>query len=442
MFDKYFNPLQSVVSPVPIAASSRPVDPSGTPLSISIKHAPATSTLSTTQETQSLVITEGVEKQLQPAQFNNNPFLNILTSEPSFQESSSNVQPTNPPIEHINIHPLKNARLVSKGYRQKEGIDFEESFAPIARIEAIRIFIANAANKNMTIYQMDVKIAFLNSELREEVYVSQPEGFIDQDNPTHVYKLKKALYGLNPRGIFINQTKYALEIIKKYGMDSSDSVDTPMVDKIKLDKDLQGKIVDPTHYHGMIGSLMYLTSSKPDLVFAVCMCAWYQAQPTKKYLHAVNRIFRYMRGTTNMVLWYSKDTSIALTAYADVDHVGCQDTRRSTSGSAKFLGDRLVKYGFEFNKIPLYFDNKSAIALSCTNVQHLRSKHIDIRYHFIKEQFKNGVVELYFLWTEYQLADIFTKALARERFEFIINKLGMKSMSPETLKSLAEENEE
>ncbi|GJR75152.1 integrase, catalytic region, zinc finger, CCHC-type containing protein [Tanacetum coccineum] len=411
----------SVVSPVPIAASSRPVDPSGTPLSISIKHAPATSTLSTTQETQSLVITEGVEKQLQPAQFNNNPFLNILTSEPNALLESSWINAMQEEIHEFELLddwelvPCPDlARLVSKGYRQKEGIDFEESFAPIARIEAIRIFIANAANKNMTIYQMDVKTAFLNSELREEVYVSQPEGFIDQDNPTHVYKLKKALYGLNPRGIFINQTKYALEIIKKYGMDSSDSVDTPMVDKIKLDKDLQGKIVDPTHYHGMIGSLMYLTSSKPDLVFAVCMCAWYQAQPTKKYLHAVNRIFRYMRGTTNMGLWYSKDTSIALTAYADVDHVGCQDTRRSTSGSAKFLGDRL----------------------------HLRSKHIDIRYHFIKEQFKNGVVELYFLWTEYQLADIFTKALARERFEFIINKLGMKSMSPETLKSLAEENEE
>ncbi|GJR72030.1 hypothetical protein Tco_0084395 [Tanacetum coccineum] len=172
-----------------------------------------------------------------------------------------------------------------------------------------------------------------------------------------------------------------------------------------------------------------------------------------------------------MGLWYSKDTSIALTAYADANHVGCQDTRRSTSGSAQFLRDRLVSwsskkhksiaisiteaeyialsrccvqilcmrsqltdYGFEFNKIPLYYDNKSDIALYSNNVQHLRSKHIDVRYHFIKERVENGVVELYFVRTEYQLADIFTKALLKERFEFLINKLGMKSMPPETLR--------
>ncbi|GJS95220.1 hypothetical protein Tco_0802188 [Tanacetum coccineum] len=125
-------------------------------------------------------------------------------------------------------------------------------------------------------------------------------------------------------------------------MESSDSVDTPMVDRTKLDEDLQGIPVDPTYYHGMIGSLMYLTSSKPDLVFAICMCTRYQAKPTEKHLHAVKRIFRYLKGTTNMGLWYWKDTGIALTAYADADHAGCQDTRRSTSGSAQFLGDKLV----------------------------------------------------------------------------------------------------
>ncbi|GKA97181.1 retrovirus-related pol polyprotein from transposon TNT 1-94, partial [Tanacetum coccineum] len=129
---------------------------------------------------------------------------------------------------------------------------FEESFAPIARIKAIRIFITNAATKNMTIYQMDVKTAFLNGELREVVYVSQPKGFVDPDKPNYVYRLKKALYGLqisqSPRDIFINQSNYANEIIKKYAMLSTDTIDTPMVDKIKLDKDLQGKPVDPTHY--------------------------------------------------------------------------------------------------------------------------------------------------------------------------------------------------
>ncbi|GJS78488.1 retrovirus-related pol polyprotein from transposon TNT 1-94 [Tanacetum coccineum] len=190
----------------------------------------------------------------------------------------------------------------------QQGIDFEESFTPVARIEAIRIFVANAAHKNMTIYQMDVKTDFLNGELKEEVYVSQLEGFVDQDNPSHVYKLKKALYGLKqapracPRGIFINQSKYASEIVKKYGLLTTDSVDTPMVEKSNLDEDLQGKPVDTTLYRGMIGSLMYLTSSRPDLIYAVCLCARYQAKLTEKRLQAVKRIFQYLKGTINMGL--------------------------------------------------------------------------------------------------------------------------------------------
>nr|GEV61815.1 copia protein [Tanacetum cinerariifolium] len=280
---------------------------------------------------------------------------------------------------------LKNkARLVVKGYRKEEGIDFEESFAPVARIEAIRIFIANAASRNMTVYQMDVKTAFLNGELKEEVYVSQPEGFVDPYHPTHVYHLKKAMYGLKhaPRAC-------------------------------------------------MVGSLMYLTASRSDLVFAVCMYARYEAKPTKKHLEALKRVFRYLKRTINWDLWYSKDTVMALTAYADADHAGCQDTRRSTSGSAQFLGDKLIlwmrsqliDYGFVFNKIPLYCDNRSAIALCCNNVQHSRSKHIDIRHHFIREQVERGVVELYFVSTYYQLANIFTKALPRQRFEFILPHL-------------------
>ncbi|GKA09177.1 retrovirus-related pol polyprotein from transposon TNT 1-94 [Tanacetum coccineum] len=168
---------------------------------------------------------------------------------------------------------LKNkARLVACGYRQKEGIDFEESFALVARLDAIRIFLAYDAHINMIVYQMDVKTAFLNDILREEVYVSQPDGFVDQDNPNHVNKLKKVLWvekvlgarGLqisqSPRGIFINQSKYALESLRKYGMESSDPMDTPMVEKSKPDEDTQGKAVDPTHYRGIIGTLMYLTA--------------------------------------------------------------------------------------------------------------------------------------------------------------------------------------
>ncbi|GJR06091.1 retrovirus-related pol polyprotein from transposon TNT 1-94 [Tanacetum coccineum] len=399
---------------------------------------------------------------------------------------------------------LKNkARLVARGYRQEEGIDFEESFALVARLDAIRIFLAYAAHMNMIVYQMDVKTTFLNGILREEVYVSQPDGFVDQDNPNHVYKLKKALYGLKqaprawydllskfllsqefskgtvdptlfirrqgkdillvqiyvddiifaPRGIFLNQSKYALESLKKYGMEYSDPVDTPMVKKSKLDEDTQVKAVDPTHYCEMIGTLMYLTAIRPDLTFAVCMCARYQAKPTEKHLYAVKRIFKYLRGTINRGLWYLTYSSIALTAYADADHAGCQDTRRSTSGSeyiAMFgccaqilwMRSQLTDYGLGFKKILMYCDNKSAIALCCNNVQHSRSKHIDIRFHFIKEQVENGVVELYFVNTEYQLADIFTKSLCRERIEFLINKLGMRSFMPETLKQLADEAEE
>nr|GEX45644.1 hypothetical protein [Tanacetum cinerariifolium] len=419
---------------------------------------------------------------------------------------------------------LKNkARLVARGYRQEEGINFEESFDSVARLEAIRIFLAFAAHKNMVVYQMDVKTAFFNGNLREEVYVSQPDGFVDLDNSNYVYKLKKALYELKqaPRawydmlssfllsqdfskgsvdptlfirrnrnnlllkygfesydpvdtpmvekskldedkegkavdlshyrgmigtlfisqpvdltynfaiyedhagcqdirhstsglqisqssgGIFINQSKYALESLKKYGFESCDPLDTPMVEKSKLNKDKEGKDVDPLHYRGMIGTLLYLTASRPDLQFAICMCARYQARPTENHLDAVKMIFQYLRRTVNRGLRYPKDSLIALTSFVDVDHAGCQDTRRSTSGSLQFL-----------------------------------SKHINIRYHFIKEHVEIGVIELYFVNMEYQLADIFTKALGGERIEFLINKLGMRSFTSKTLKQLMDEVDE
>ncbi|GKA59840.1 retrovirus-related pol polyprotein from transposon TNT 1-94 [Tanacetum coccineum] len=393
-----------------------------------------------------------------------------------------------------------------------------ECFAPVIRLEAIRIFLRFATHMNMVVYQMDVKTAFLNGNLREKVYVSQPDGFVDPDNPNHVYKLKKAVYGLkqalrawydmlssflisqdfskgsvdptlfirkegkelllvqvyvddiifaastpelcdlfakimcskfkmsmmgkisfflglqifqNPRGIFINQSKYALESLKKYGFDSCDPVDTPMVEKSKLDEDKEGKAVDPSHYRGMIGTLLYLIASRPDLQFAICMCARYQA--------------------------YRK----ALTcAFADADHAGCQDTRRSTSGSMQFLGDRLVSWSSKRQKSAAISSTEAEyIAMSgcCAQILWMRSqltdyglgfnkipmsKHIDIRFHFIKEHVENGVIELYFVNTEYQLAGIFTKALVRERIEFLINKLGMRSFTPETLKQLADEVDE
>ncbi|GKB72584.1 retrovirus-related pol polyprotein from transposon TNT 1-94 [Tanacetum coccineum] len=473
------------------------------------------------------------------AHMDNDPYFGISIPEvPSDQSSSTDsihtiVHPDHQISEHnskwTKDYPLENiigelARLVSTRLQlheqalfcnydafltavepktQEEGIDFEESFAPVARLEAIRIFLAFAAHMNMVVYQMDVKTAFLNGNLREEVYVSQLDGFVDPDNPNHVHKLKKALYGLkqaprtwydmlssflisqdfskgsvdptlfirregkelllifqNPRGIFINQSKYAVESLKKYDFDSCDPVDTLIVEKSKLDEDKEGKDVDPSHYCGMIGTLLYLTTNRPDLQYAICMCARYQARPTKKHSHAVKRIFCYLRGTVNRGLWDPKDSSIALTTFAYADHAGCQDTRRITSGSIQFLGDRLVSWSSKRQKSATISSTEAEyIAMSgcCAQVLWMRlqlidyglgfnkipmSKHIDIRFHFIKEHVENGVIELYFVNTEYQLANIFAKVIARERIEFLINKLGKRSFTPETLKQLADEVDE
>nr|GFB53292.1 hypothetical protein [Tanacetum cinerariifolium] len=234
---------------------------------------------------------------------------------------------------------LKNkARLVARGYRQEERIDFEESFALVARLEAIRIFLAYTAHKNMVVYQMDVKTAFLNDCSKGSV---DPTLFIRRNGTELLLMsmMRKISFFLglqisqSPRGIFINQYKYALESLKKYGFESCDPMDTPMIEKSKLDEDKEGKAVDPSHYRCMIGTLLYLTASSPDLQFGICMCARFQARPTKKHVHAVKRIFQYLRGTVYRGLWYPKDSSVALTAFADTDYAGCQDTRRSTSGS-------------------------------------------------------------------------------------------------------------
>ncbi|GKB48480.1 putative ribonuclease H-like domain-containing protein [Tanacetum coccineum] len=338
-------------------------------------------------------------------------------------------------------------RLVVRGYRQEEGLDFKESFNPVARMEAIRIFLAYATHKSFTVFQMDIKTSFLHGTLKEDVYVCQPEGFIDADHPSHVYKLKKALYGLKqaPRAWYDELSKFLLQnhffkgtidptlfirrfdddilvkSLKNYGMESFDPVGTPMEIKDKLDLDQNGTLVDATKYRSMIGALMHLTSSRLDIVHATCLCARYQAKPTEKHLKEVKRIFRYLWGTVNMGLWYTKDSGIELTGFSDADYAGCKDTFKSTSGGAQFLGEKLVSwsskkqdctalstaeaeyvslsvccaqvlwmrtqltdYGFHFNKIPIYCDSKSAIAISCNPVQHSRTKHIAVRYHFIK----------------------------------------------------------
>ncbi|GJY93551.1 hypothetical protein Tco_0509333 [Tanacetum coccineum] len=203
----------------------------------------------------------------------------------------------------------------------------------------------------------------------------------------------------------------------------------------------------------MVGTLMYLIASRPDLTFTVCMCARYQAKPTEKHLYAIKIIFKYLRGTVNRGLWYPKDSSIALTAYADTDHAGCQDTRQSTYGSMQFLRDRLVSWSSKRQKsVAISSTEAEYIALSgcCAQVLWMRSQLTDygrgfnkiLIFHFIKEQVENGVVELYFVNMEDQQADIFTKALCKEGINFLINKLGMRSFTPETLKQLADKAEE
>ncbi|GKA78562.1 hypothetical protein Tco_0785099 [Tanacetum coccineum] len=328
---------------------------------------------------------------------------------------------------------------------------------------------------------MDVKMAFLNDPLKEEVYVSQPEGFIDPEFPDHVYRLKNLYTVLSkhlmhvhqsPRGIFISQSQYAIELLKKHGLDECVSMSTPMATD-RLDTNLQGTPTDQMTYRHMIGGLMYLTASYPDIAYATFVCARYQARPTIKHLKEVKRIFRYLRRSYNISLWYPKDSGFELIAYLDADHAGCKDDSKSTPGGLQFLGEKLVSwsskkqdctamstteaeyvslsaccaqviwmrtqlldYGYKYNRIPMYCTSKSAIAISCNPIQHSKTKHIDIRYHFIKEHVKKGTVELYFVGTEYQLADLFTKALPKERFEYLVHRIGMRCMTPTHLESL------
>ncbi|GJV64364.1 retrovirus-related pol polyprotein from transposon TNT 1-94 [Tanacetum coccineum] len=305
------------------------------------------------------------------------------------------------------------ARLVAKGYAQEEGIDFKESFAPVAHLEAVKIFIAYATHKSFPIYQMDVKTAFLNGPFKEEVYVAQPDGFVDPDHPDKVYRLRKALYGLKqaPRAWYDELSKF---LISK-----------------GFTKDLSGEPIDQTDYHSKIGSLMYLTSSRPYIVQAVCYCARYQARPNEKHLKEVKRIFRYLRGTIHMGLWYLKGSGLELTAFSNADHAGCVDTRKITSRGIQFLGDKLVSWLSKKQDYTLMSSveaeyvalSASSIAISCNPVQHSHTKHIHTRYHFIKEQVENGIIELYFFRTEYQVADMFTNVLSEDRFQYLVRRI-------------------
>ncbi|KAJ9542807.1 hypothetical protein OSB04_029313 [Centaurea solstitialis] len=459
-------------------------------------------------------------------------------------------------LDEIGTIIRNKARLVAQGYRQEEGIDYDDTFAPVARLEAIRLFLAFAAHMNFKVFQMDIKNAFLNGKLNEEVYVAQPPGFVDPKFPDHVYKLNKALYGLkqaprawydtlstfllskgfvrgkidstlflkkypkhillvqiyvddiifgstNPKlcekfellmkseykmsmmgeltfflglqikqsekGIFINQGKYVHEMLKKFDLTSCTPMKTPMAPPLSLDKDSKGKPVDVTLYRGMISYLLYLTASRPDIMYSTCLCARYQAEPKESHLTAVKRIFRYLKGTPNLGLWYSKDSGFDLTAYSDSDFAGCKIDKKSTTGGCHLLGGKLVSwtskkqnsvststdeaeyvvagiccaqvlwlrnqlqdYDIQLSKIPIYCDNTSAIAIANNPVLHSKTKHIEVRYHFIRDHVMNGDIELHFVPTEYQLADLFTKPLDVTRFNMLISELGMMAATTST----------
>ena len=396
---------------------------------------------------------------------------------------------------------------------------------------------------------MDVKTAFLNGDLKEEVYVKQPPGFEAKGKENYVYKLNKALYGLKqaPRawydilsqyllscgfvrgkidstlfvlhdqkdillvqvyvddiifgstsdalnkffikcmtdqyemshmgklkfflglqftqtsnGIFINQEAYCKRLLKKYHMDSVSSMKTPMSAPLRIDADLKGKLVDQALYRGIIGSLMYLTASRPDIMFSVCFLARFQAAPKESHLTTVKRILRYLKGCPDLGLWYPKDSGLELIGYSDSDHEGCKIDRKSTTGGAHFLGGKLVSwtskkqqgvststteaeyiaagsccaqilwmknqlmnYDVTYKRTPIFCDNTSAIAISHNPVMHSRTKHIDIRYHFIRDHIEKGDVEIHFIPTDKQLADIFTKPLDDKTFQRLVSELGM-----------------
>nr|GEV72902.1 zinc finger protein CONSTANS-LIKE 10-like [Tanacetum cinerariifolium] len=298
-----------VASPVPVVTAPKPVDPTGTSFSTSIdQDAPSPSTSQTPQESTSPAIPPGVVKEfhnIEVTHLDNDPFFGLPILKLSSEESSSrdviqtNVYSVNQPLEYISKWTKDNLlnNVISDPF----------------------------------------KSVFTRHHLQTEAMFCYIDAFLTFVEPKNYKEALKESCWIEAIGIFFNQSKYALEIIKKYGMETSDLVDTLMVEKTKPDEDLQEKVFDPTRYRGMIGSLMYLTLGRLDLVFVVCMCARYQAKPTEKHLYSIKRIFQYLKGSINMGMWYSKDSYTALTAYADADHAGCQDTKRSTYGGMQLL---------------------------------------------------------------------------------------------------------
>ncbi|GJX56269.1 putative ribonuclease H-like domain-containing protein [Tanacetum coccineum] len=411
------------------------------------------------------------------------------------------------------------------GYKQEEGIDYDEVFAPVARVEAIMIFLAFASFMNFLVYQMDVKNVFLYGTIEEEVYACQPpapRAWYETlstyllDNGFHRGQIDKTLFikrlkgdillvqvyvddiifgstkkslcdefeqimhnrfqmssmgeltfflGLQVKqkedGIFISQDKYVGEILKKFGFSSIRTASTPMETNKALTKDEDGEDVDVHLYRSMIGSLMYLTSSRPDIMFSVCACSRFQVQPKVSHLNAVKRIFRYLKGQPKLGLWYPKDSPLILEAFSDSDYAGASLDRKSTTGGCQFLGSRLISwqckkqtvvanstteaeyiaashccgqvlwiqnqmldYGFNFMQTKIHVDNESAICVVKNPVYHSKTKHIEIRHHFIRDSYEKRLIKMVKIHTDNNVADLLTKAFDVSRFNFLVASIG------------------
>ncbi|GJT54163.1 putative ribonuclease H-like domain-containing protein [Tanacetum coccineum] len=370
---------------------------------------------------------------------------------------------------------------------KEEGIDYDEVFAPVARIEAIRIFLAYASYMGFMVYQIDVKSAFLYGQIEEEVYVCQPLGFEDPDHPDKVYKkelcdefekLMKDKFQMSSmgeltfflglqvqqkkKGIFISQDKYVNEILRKFNYTNVKYAST-LTD---LEKPLvqDGDVADVYKhlYRSMIVSLMYLTASRPDIMFVVYACARFQVSPKTSHLLAVKRIFRYLKGKPSLGLWYSKDSSLELLAYTDSGYAGATQDRNSTTRGCQFLGNRLVSwkckkqtvvvtstteaeyvaaascygqvlwiqnqlldYGYNFMDTVIYIDNTSTICIIENPIQHSKIKHIEIRHHFIRDCNAKKVDSMGKIDTQHNVADLLTKGFDAGRFQYLVSSIGM-----------------
>ena len=447
----------------------------------------------------------------------------------------------------INKH---KARLVVKGYAQIFGVDFFDTFAPVARQDTIRMLLAIAAQKGWKISHLDVKSAFLNGLLEEEIYVEQPEGFVVKGHEDKVYLLKKALYGLKqaPRAwysrideylaqlgfvkslsestlyikgdqtnflvislyvddllvtdssaeliqqfkddmmqvfemsdlgemsyflgmeveqkngdIFICQRKYAKEMLKKFNMENCKSMTTPMCPKEKLCKDVEEEQVDETLYRSLIGCLMYLTTTRPDILYTVNVLSRFMNCAKKSHFKGAKRVLRYVKGTLNYGIKFCRSENFKLQGYSDSDWAGSLDDMKSTSGYCFSFGTGIFSWSSKKQEIvaqstaeaefiaatatvnqalwlrkvltdlhleqkettEVMVDNQAAIAISKNPVFHGKTKHFSIKLFFLRDVQKDGDVCLKYCKTEDQLSDIFTKALPKGRFELLREKLGI-----------------